>query len=69
MLCDHYQIKGLYNQLDPFKEIINKFMIPSEEYTWQERVEHICGKSFHFQAFEEQLSQGLAAIFSKQNHV
>jgi hypothetical protein len=48
MIRSKFKIESLYSKKEVFHEILEKFIKPNQLYSWQDRVEGICGESHSF---------------------
>ncbi|WP_408010429.1 hypothetical protein ACJROX_09060 [Pseudalkalibacillus sp. A8] len=55
MIRSKFKIKSLYGKADVFQELLEKFIEPNQLYSWQERVERLCGKPHTFFDLEKTL--------------
>jgi oligoendopeptidase F len=56
MIREKFSIKSLYNETDVFQELLNKFIIPNQLFSWNQRVESLCGESHSFKNLVNNIS-------------
>lgn len=57
MIRYKFDIKSMYGEKDVFKELLEKFIIPNQLFTWQERVESLCGEPLTFKYVAKNISE------------
>jgi oligoendopeptidase F len=57
MIRNEFKIKSLYENTEVFQELLEKFIKPNQLYSWQERVEHLCGEPHTFAKLEQTLME------------
>lgn len=55
MIRTKYKIKSLYGNRKAFQDIIEVYIKPGQLYSWQERIESLCGEPHSFNCLEESL--------------
>ncbi|WP_078548913.1 hypothetical protein [Litchfieldia alkalitelluris] len=48
MIRGKLNIKSLYNNPKAFSELLEKYIVPNQLYSWKERVKRICNEDFTF---------------------
>ncbi|MGP4080757.1 hypothetical protein ACTWQL_12620 [Pseudalkalibacillus sp. R45] len=56
MIRNKFKIKSLYGKADVFQELLEKYIEPNQLYTWQERVERLCGEPHTFTRLQDTLN-------------
>ncbi|WP_261132086.1 hypothetical protein [Bacillus sp. Marseille-Q3570] len=56
MIRSKFKIKSPYGKVDVFQELLEKYIEPNQLYTWQERVERLCGEPHTFSSLQETLN-------------
>lgn len=55
MIREKYSITSLYKNIDVFQDIIRTFIKPNQLYSWNERVEMLCGEPHTFKYLSNRL--------------
>ncbi|MGM0829251.1 MAG: hypothetical protein ACQEU4_13620 [Bacillota bacterium] len=57
MIRHKFKIKSPYGKKDVFHELLTKFIVPNQLYSWKQRVETLFGESHTFAYLAERLSE------------
>jgi oligoendopeptidase F len=57
MIRNKFRIKSAYRNTEVFHEILEKYIKPNQLYSWQKRVEELCGESHTFEYLANTLAK------------